>query len=173
VMSFIAVYSKSIGLNDVAMYFYVAYSASTVVSRFTVGKIFDTKGANYVMIPGYVAFISGMLIYSQAVSSAVFIIPGVLMGFAISTVFPTSQTMIMRDVHPHKFGSAVSTFQSITDIGTGFGPMIIGAIIASTGYRHTYLICAAIATFSFLMYWVTYGRKNRIRGTSSLPDIQD
>lgn len=160
VMSFIAVYSEDIGLEEAAPYFFVAFSAVTLASRFTVGKLLDRKGPNYVMIPAFLCFVAGMVMYAKATDPVTFLVPGLLTGFAISAAFPTSQTLIMRDADPTGYGSAISTYQSITDIGTGFGPMIIGALIATSGFRDAYMLCAVTAAVSLALYWIVCGRRH-------------
>ena len=158
VMSFIAVYSEEIGLEEAAPYFFVAFSLVTLASRFTVGKLLDRRGPNYVMIPAFLCFVTGMVMYAKAGDPVTFLVPGLLMGFAISAAFPTSQTLIMREADPTGYGSAISTYQSITDIGTGFGPMIIGALIAMSGYRDAYMLCAVTAAIGLALYWIVCGR---------------
>ncbi len=158
VLSFLASYTDAIGLSEAGTFFYLVYAAMTLITRFTVGKVFDRKGPNSVMIPAFVCFIAGMIIYSSAEDTVVFLIPAVLFGLAVSTIYPSGQTMVVNGVGPDRYGSAVSTYQSMTDLGSGLGPMLIGTIIGLTGYREAYVVCAVIAAVSFALYLIVCGR---------------
>lgn len=159
VLSFLASYTDAIGLSEAGTYFYLVYAAITLITRFTIGKIFDRRGPNSVMIPAFVCFIAGMVVYSAAEDAIVFLVPAVLFGLAVSTIYPSGQTMVVNGVGPDRYGSAVSTYQSMTDLGSGLGPMLIGTIIGLTGYREAYIFCAVIAAVSFALYLFVCGRR--------------
>ncbi len=167
VLSFLASYTDAIGLSEAGTFFYLIYAMVTLITRFTIGKVFDRKGPNSVMVPAFVFFIAGMAVYSAAENTVMFLIPAVLFGLAVSTIYPSGQTMVVNDVGPDKYGSAVSTYQSMTDLGSGLGPMLIGTIIGLTGYREAYVVCAVIAAVSFTLYWIVCGRCQKRNGSGT------
>ncbi len=160
VLSFISSYSKEIGLSSASMFFFVAVSLGTLVSRLNAGKIYDKKGPNSVMIPAFVVFVCGMALYSVSRSPVPFLFSGFLIGVSIAIVFSTLQSVVVSLSPPRRYGVTTSTFSAFNDIGTGIGPIVLGAIITASGYSTMYLLCASIAVGSMAMYWTMYGRTN-------------
>lgn len=159
VLSFISEYAADIDMVDAATYFYLAVAAGTLISRFFAGRIYDAKGPNIVMIPAFVCFIVGMIIFSQTSSEALFLGAGFIIGFGISIVFSICQSIVVSRSPPRRYGVTTSTFSAMNDLGTGIGPSVLGILITAVGYRDMYLTCAGIAFVSLLMYWFIHGRK--------------
>lgn len=168
VLSFISPYSSEIGLTEAATYYYLAVSMGTLVSRLTTGRIYDTRGPNIVMIPGYVAFMLSMLVFSQTTDAGMFLCAGFFMGYGISIVYSVCQSIVVSKSPAHRYGVTTSTFASLNDLGTGLGPSILGLVISFAGYREMYMMCVLVAMASMVMYWVTHGRK--VFGKPHVPD---
>ena len=159
ILSFIDPFSEETGMVAAATFFYVMISAGTLVSRLTTGKIFDRKGPDIVMFPGYIAFIVGMLVFGTTRSDILFLASGFVIGYGISIVYSICQTMVINETPAHRYGVATSTFAAIVDLGSGLGPMVLGVILPSTGYTGMYIMCALIGVISLLMY-IGFGRKH-------------
>lgn len=161
VLTFISSYSDEVGLAAAATFFYVAVSMGTLVSRLTTGRIYDTRGPNVVMIPGYAAFIVGMVAFSQANGAAVLLASGFVIGYGISIIYSIGQAIVVSETEPHRYGVTTSTYAAIVDLGSGLGPSVLGLILSFAGYRQMYLICAMIGVISLVMYWMVEGRRGR------------
>ena len=159
VLSFISEYAEEIDMVEAATYFYLAVAAGTLISRIFAGRIYDARGPNVVVIPAFVCFIIGMVIFSTAPSEALFLGSGFIIGFAISIVFSICQSIVVARSPPRRYGVTTSTFSALNDLGTGIGPSVLGILITAVGYQDMYLACAGVACVSFLMYWVIHGRK--------------
>ncbi len=166
VLSFISSYSLEIGLEEAATYYYLAVSLGTLVSRLTTGKLYDTRGPNIVMIPGYIAFIIGMLIFSRTSDAALFLSAGFVMGYGVSIIYTICQAIVITKSTAHRYGVTTSTFAAVVDLGSGLGPSILGLLISSIGYRDMYLSCCLIAVVSLVMYWTIHGRRVTKRALS-------
>ena len=46
------------------------------------------------------------------------------------------------------------------DLGTGFGPTVMGIVLPLLGFRDMYLMCACIAVVSLVMYWLIHGARH-------------
>lgn len=160
VLSFIATYTKEINLIEASTFFYLILSLGTLISRFTVGKIYDNRGANLALIPGFIAYFFAMIAFSMATNAPVFLISGFFMGIGTSIIFAICQTIVISKSTPKEYGVATSTFGSLTDLGTGLGPMILGALLPLTGFRSMYLICAFISLGSLAVYWLVHGHND-------------
>ncbi len=158
VLSFIDSFSQETGMVTAATFFFVLISAGTLISRLTTGKIFDRKGPDVVMFPGYIAFIVGMLVYANTRSDILFLASGFVIGYGISIIYSVCQTMVINNTPPHRYGVTTSTFSAIVDLGSGMGPMILGVILPLTGFVGMYIMCAMIGVVSLLMY-ITFGRR--------------
>lgn len=47
------------------------------------------------------------------------------------------------------------------DLGSGVGPVLIGAVIPLVGYRFSYLGIAGVALLALLVYHLVHGRTHR------------
>ena len=159
ILSFIDPYSDEIGLTEAAAYFYLMVSLGTLISRLTTGKIFDTKGPNGIITFGILLFAVGMVIFSQAEVPWVFLTTGFLMGYGMAITYAVCQAAAISMSPPHRYGVTTSTYAMITDLGSGIGPMFLGLMIASAGYRNMYLNCAVIGLISLAIYWLVHGRR--------------
>ena len=174
VLSFIASYSEEVGLVETATFFYLAVAAGTLLSRIYAGRIYDEKGPNRVVVPAYVGFIVGMTIFATTSDSLLFLFSGFIIGIGISIVFSICQSIVVSKTPPQRYGVTTSTFSALNDLGTGLGPSILGILISAIGYRDMYLVCAAVAFVSFLMYWGIHGRRHgNLPGRDLVPENRD
>ncbi|MBQ7620986.1 MAG: MFS transporter, partial [Candidatus Methanomethylophilaceae archaeon] len=131
----------------------------TLISRFTTGRIYDAHGANPVVLPGYVSFIIGMIMFASTDYVPLFMLSGFLMGYGISIIYAICQAIVVTSSPAHRYGETSATFGSLRDMGSGFGPFILGTVLAATGYHQMYLICAGVSFCSLFMYWAIHGHK--------------
>ena len=62
----------------------------------------------------------------------------------------------------HRIGVAVSTYFFMLDVGTGLGPVVLGAIVQATDYRTMYAVVAAVVALSGGLYHQVHGRRPRV-----------
>mgnify|MGYP002626982802 CR=1 FL=1 len=159
VLAFIMQYTQGTAMEEAGYYFYLAVAVGTLISRFTTGRIYDSRGANPVVLPGYVSFITGMIIFASTDFVPLFMLSGFLMGYGISIIYAICQAIVVTSSPAHRYGVTSATFGSLSDMGSGFGPFILGSILAATGYHQMYLICAGVSFCSLFMYWAIHGHK--------------
>ena len=164
VLSFISSYSSEIDMVEAASYFYLAVSMGTLISRLTTGKIFDRKGANIIMLPGYIAFVIGMVMFSRTTEAWSMLLAGFVMGYGVSIIFSVCQTIVVNRSPQHRYGVTTSTFSAVVDLGTGLGPTLMGVVLPVLGFRDMYLMCAGLALVSLAMYWAVHGRLRIVPG---------
>ena len=159
VLSFIMPYTQGTSLAVAADYFYLAVAGGTLVSRFTTGRIYDVRGPNVVIIPGCLMFVLGMMLYASTDSPELFLISGAMMGYGVSIIYAICQAIVVSKSPAYRYGVTSATFGSVSDLGSGLGPFILGSILVYTGYGGMYMLCACVSLFSLLMYWCIHGRK--------------
>ena len=166
VLSFISTYAETVDLVEVAMYFYLAVAAGTFISRLTTGKIYDTRGPNIIMLPAFVVFVVGMLMFANVDGAVMMYAAGFLMGYGVSIVYSICQAIVVSKSPAHRYGVTTSTFAAFTDLGTGLGPSLLGMIVAGYGFHDMYVICAGIAVVSLVIYMALHGARHGWRNES-------
>ncbi len=161
VLTYMNFYANELDLAKVASFFFITYSIAIIISRPFSGKLLDKKGANYVMYPAIVIFALGMLILSAAHSGLTFLLASVLIGFGYGNIQSCCQAVAIKSVPPEKIGLSTSTFSIFLDLGLGFGPYLLGAVIAILSYRQLYAVLAVVILLSIVLYTFLYARPNK------------
>ncbi len=158
VLAFLAPYAREIHLVEAAGFFFVVYSAATVLSRPCAGRLFDSRGADFVMYPAIFLFATGLIVLSKAHHGYALLLAGGCMGLGLGAVQSATQTIAVKEAPPHRLGLANSTFFMSVDIAIGIGPFMLGMFVPFTGYRGLYTGIAGVACASALFYYLLYGR---------------
>ena len=80
VLTFIPLYTRSLGLSAETSLFYACYAGAILVTRPFVGRIFDRKGSDYTVYPGLVLFAAGMFLLGNIEGLSGLIAAAVLLG---------------------------------------------------------------------------------------------
>ncbi len=152
VMSFISVYSNSLGLASTAGYFFVVFAVVMIASRPYLGRTFDLKGPKYVIIPCLFIFALGLFALSVTDSSWMLLLSAALIGLGFGTLLPSFQTMAIQAAPNNRSSHATSTFFILYDSGMATGSLIWGAIISYIGFSSLYLLNAFIILGVILLF---------------------
>lgn len=161
VTSFLVTYSEEINLAKAASYYFLVHACCIVCTRFFTGKWIDMKGANIVIYPCLILFSVGLLIYSQASTTWMFLGAGALMSTGFGNFNSGAQTLAVRAISPQRLGIATATYFIFMDIGSGIGPYLLGFIIEGIGYQMLYLVVSIIGFVCIPLYHYFYGRKEK------------
>lgn len=159
--SFLGSYVKSVNLVEAGNIFFLAYSIILFVSRPAMGKFYDRRG-NKVMYVALIPFILGFGLVAMAHNSLVLILGAICLGFGFGNFTTIGRAISLQNLPPTKFGLASSTFLAISEVGSGFGPFLLGIVLPLLGYRNMYLTLAGIAAMSLILFYFWYGRKSEI-----------
>ena len=160
-VSFVVPYTDQLGLTRAASFFFVVYAIAIVFSRLFTGRIVDRHGENSVMYFSICAAVVGLVLLSVVHSGTVLLTAAAFMGFGIGTTQSVEQAVIARDVSSTEYGRANSTFLMSMDLGSGVGPLAIGALVPVLGYPPCYLVLAAAAVAALVLYHFAHGRSHR------------
>lgn len=152
IMSFISTFAESKNLLAYASLFFVIFAISMMSLRPITGKIYDRKGANYVVYPAIALFAIGLMVLSQVNTVTGLMLAAVFVGMGFGSAQPCLQTISIQRSPKDRIGHATSTFFTFYDIGIAFGSILLGIVIAHQGYSFTYLLCAAITALSLVFY---------------------
>jgi len=159
VIAFISLYAREIHLEQAASVYFVVNALASLVSRPVSGRLFDLRGANFVIYPCLVIYAVGMLFFSQAGSGAVLLLAGAVIGVGYGNFMSCAQAVSLKSVPPHRFGLATATYYVFLDFGIGIGPYLLGFFIPWTGYRGLYLMMAVLALAAVPLYYFVHGKK--------------
>lgn len=122
------------------------------------------------MYPAFILFGAGMLVLSSANNSVTFLLAAALIALGFGNISSIGQTIAVNLAEPHRMGLATATFYIFYDLGTGFGPFLLGLIIPITGYSILYATSGIFILGTSALYYFLYGKKerlNRLRMTNS------
>jgi MFS family permease len=170
VLTFISRYGESIGLISATSYFFIFVAASTFVSRLFIGKLADVHGENIILIPCFTIFAVAMLLLSMADSALMLLLSASMLGFGVALVNSIGQTIAVRQSTPERYPICMSTFQIFMDFASGFGPLVLGAIIVLAGFRSMYLTAALLGLLALILYIVLHAWPMR-RAEKAASDI--
>ena len=153
VLTFIPLYTRSLGLSAETSLFYACYAGAILVTRPFVGRIFDRKGSDYTVYPGLVLFAAGMFLLGNIERLSGLIAAAVLLGAGFGAVTPALQTLAVRSAPPARAGVATATYFWSLDISVGLAAAGLGVVAVTYGYAFTYsIVDVAVIAVGALCY---------------------
>ena len=159
VLTFMDSYTSFIHLATAGSFFFLAMALTVLLSRPLTGRLFDSKGDNYVMYPTFLLFAVGLALVGFAQNPFILILSAVFMGLGYGSFAPFGQAIAIREAGEKRLGVATSTFFGFLDLGVGVGPLVMGMLLPALGYRNLYYTSALIAIGITVLYAIFLGRK--------------
>lgn len=154
VLSFITLLAKEAHIMN-AGYFFLVATSNVFLARLVAGKIFDRKGAPFVILPSAVILLAGMLMLSAASSPEMFLGAAACYGLGTGALFPALQAWMVNLAAPERRGIASATFYNALDIGVGGGAIVLGLVAVKSGYSAIYF-SSAVVIFGFIVVYTAY-----------------
>lgn len=161
VLSFMNFYAIEQDLIQAASFFFLVYALSILVSRPFTGRLMDARGANFVMYPAFGLLAAGLVLLGTANSSFTFLLAASLIGFGFGNMQSCTQAIAVKLTPMHRMGMATSTFFIFLDAGLGFGPYVLGLLLAGVSYSEMYMLLGGVAAATVILYYVVYGRSEK------------
>lgn len=159
VISYINVYSKELSLTEASSYFFIVYTIIVLITRPFTGRIVDKKGAKFILYPAFVVFSMGLFLLSFTSNSLMLLLSSALIALGFGNLSSISQTVAVNSATPNRMGLATATFFIFYDLGSGFGPSILGLIISSTSYSTLYSILGVLVLIILVIYYISTNKK--------------
>ena len=140
VLTFIPLYTRSLGLSSETSLFYACYAGAILVTRPWLGRILDRKGPDYTIYPGLLLFAAGMFLLGTITELSGLIVAALLLGVGFGAVTPALQTLAVRSAPPSRAGVATATYFWSLDISVGLAAAGLGVVAVTYGYAFTYSI---------------------------------
>ena len=159
ILSFVTLYAEERGLSDAVSLYFVIYAIVILISRPPVGRRVDRTGENSIIYWCFASLTIGLIILALAFNGPLLLLSAAFVGFGIGATQSIVQAVIARDTPQNELGKANSTFFMSMDLGSGIGPIIIGAIIPFIGYSGSYIVLAFFAAFAAVVYHFAHGKR--------------
>ncbi|WP_240974773.1 MFS transporter [Crystallibacter degradans] len=159
VLSFLTSYAAASGDPSAAGLYFLVFAAAVLVSRLSVGRLHDRRGDNVVMYPSLLIFAVGLAVLAAGSSPATVTVAGILTGFGFGTLVPCSQAIVVNAVQARRLGTAIATYYLMFDVGTGFGPVLLGLLIPLAGYQGMYVATGVLMIACIGLYFAVHGRR--------------
>jgi MFS family permease len=150
VSAFIALHGQLSGIGS-GGFFFMLLALGTGSTRLFSGRLADLKGERPMVLVGNSCFLLGfiLLLFENSIS---YYLSGLFFGLGAGLFYPAMHAMAIRTVPPEKRGAASSTFLCSSDIGTGLGALVAGALVTLLGYRPMFGIMTIFAIASVFTY---------------------
>lgn len=139
--------------------FFIAYAVTMLLMRPVLGRLQDRRGDNIVIYLGLVSFALALALLAVANTDWHILVAGVLMGLGYGTLMPACQAIAVKSVSRETLGTGLSTLLLFMDLGFGLGPVLLGVLVAATGYGTMYALLAVVAMLTAGYYHAVHGRK--------------
>jgi MFS family permease len=148
--------------------FFLFYSLTLLLSRPLGGKLADKYGEKFVLIPGLLTAVLGLVTLS--ISNGLFgiIIAAILYGLGFGSTSPVLQAFILKLVSPEHRGMANASFSTAVDLGIGFGAILFGWIAEYMGYRLLFFIGAVMVLISLITIFSLKRKVETLKNNSCL-----
>ena len=152
-LTFIPLYARSLGLEESVSAFFAVFALVILATRPFIGRIFDKKGADCTVYPGFLLFFVGFLCFAAARTPVAFFFAAAVLGAGFGALSPAFQTLAVASVAPERAGLATATYFWSLDISVGFAAATLGLFAANFGYATLYgILCPAVIVIALLAY---------------------
>jgi MFS family permease len=151
ILTFIPIYGRSRGIEDIALFF-TFYAASAVIVSLITGKLVQTYGIRKVFIAGLGMQLLAFLFLAFAYSLPLIIIAALLYGFGSASGFAIVSIIAMELAATERRGAANATIFAAMDIGIAVGSLVLGVISTKFGFTVTFILTASIILFGIIVF---------------------
>lgn len=161
VLSYLSIYAQEKDVLALASMFFLVFAAVMLLTRPYTGKIFDEKGAQYILIPGFIFFAIGLILLAYMNSGPQFLIAGAFIGMGYGAIIPSLQTLAVQSTKHERSGYATATFFTFFDLGVALGSYVLGFVALYYGYKNVYLLSGILVLVVFLGYLYIQGKRKK------------
>lgn len=162
--TFIAMFAQAEQIPSSGLFFVVG-TVLVFISRTFGGRLYDSKGPVYVLLPGiisYTLFLGFLLLGVHDLTTL--LLSSVFYGLGGGLIMPALMTWLFNSVKPERRSNASATFYNMMDIGTSLGIIALGALSSFIGYSHIfYVVLLVMLLFlaAFIVQWLGHHLPNK------------
>lgn len=142
VFVFIPIELNSMGSGIWGSAFFAIFAVMIIISRPLVGKAYARYGSKYIIYPGLVLFILGLLALGIATTPLTIILTAPLLGLGYGAAQPAFQALAIQSAPIERAGVSTATYFLALDISVGAGSVILALLASAVGYQYLYMFTA-------------------------------
>ena len=154
VLVFIPIELNSIGGGIWGSAFFAIFAVMIIISRPLVGKAYARYGSKYIIYPGLVLFILGLLALGIATTPLTIILTAPLLGLGYGAAQPAFQALAIQSAPIERAGVSTATYFLALDISVGAGSVILALLASAIGYQYLYMFTAVIMIVALALYHI-------------------
>jgi len=156
VLVFIPIELNSMGSGIWGSAFFAIFAVIIIISRPLVGKAYARYGSKYIIYPGLVLFILGLLALGIATTPLTIILTAPLLGLGYGAAQPAFQALAIQSAPIERAGVSTATYFLALDISVGAGSVILAVLASAWGYQYLYMFTALVMVIALALYhiWV-------------------
>jgi len=162
VTSFLVLIGYERGIEGVGLYF-VIHAIVVLVTRPVIGRMTDSKGVAYAIIPGYILAAVAMMVIGMGYSVLPVVLAAILFALGAGSAMPAIQTDCLQRLDRTRRTVATGTYMIGLDIGMTVGPMLGGVMADVYGFRVTFVSAGFLMLAGFVIY-LLYRNFNKVSG---------
>lgn len=159
VLSFLSLYADQKHLLEAASYFYAVFAVAMIGVRPFTGKVYDTIGPKFVIIPSFLLFAIGLVMLAFANDTWLFLASAVFIGAGYGTLTTSFQSLCVQAASGKRSGYATATYFTLFDIGIALGSYVLGIVAVKMSYESVYELSALLLVVVFVFYTMFFARK--------------
>jgi len=160
VLSFLTLYGKTRGFAiEYIGWFFFASAAGVMISRLFCGKIVDRRGADVVVIPGFLVLATAFFIIPLMPSLPFLVCIGLPYGIAVGAVNPSLNAIMFKRSSPKRRGTASAAFYLSIDVGIMAGAPVMGLIADTFSFTWVYWLSSVSIIVALLLYILIVSEK--------------
>ncbi|MBD8005765.1 MFS transporter [Bacillus norwichensis] len=172
ILSYLSIYAQGKDLLSMTSSFFLVFAAVMLLARPFTGRLFDLKGPQYVLYPGLILFIVGLVMLAFTNSATTFLLAGGFVGLGYGSLVPSMQTLAIQSAPIERSGYATATFYTFFDGGIALGSYIFGIIATAKGYQSIYLISSVLVCCVFLLLMVLKPNKQDKKTADAVKKVE-
>ena len=154
VLVFIPIELNSMGAGIWGSAFFAIFAVMIIISRPLVGKAYARYGSKYIIYPGLVLFILGLLALGIATTPLTIILTAPLLGLGYGAAQPAFQALAIQSAPIERAGVSTATYFLALDISVGAGSVILALLASAVGYQYLYMFTAIIMIVALTLYHI-------------------
>ena len=154
VLVFIPIELNSMGAGIWGSAFFAIFAVMIIISRPLVGKAYARYGSKYIIYPGLVLFILGLLALGIATTPLTIILTAPLLGLGYGAAQPAFQALAIQSAPIERAGVSTATYFLALDISVGAGSVILALLASAVGYQYLYMFTAMIMIVALALYHI-------------------
>ena len=154
VLVFIPIELNSMGAGIWGSAFFAIFAVMIIISRPLVGKAYARYGSKYIIYPGLVLFILGLLALGIATKPLTIILTAPLLGLGYGAAQPAFQALAIQSAPIERAGVSTATYFLALDISVGAGSVILALLASAVGYQYLYMFTATIMIVALALYHI-------------------